>query len=94
MWWHGDLTTIQESINSAFAERKRAALQLATITDLHSVIGPECLVIRESTYQYERPSATFTFQAAFDVEHGLGVLTNGTRVLGIGYQSDVMPFAT
>ena len=41
----------------------------------------------------ERPNASINFAAAFDEEHGVGVLSDGTRVLGIGYISDATPYS-
>jgi hypothetical protein len=32
------------------------------------------------------------FHATFDDEHGLGVLTDGKKVLGIGNAIDVLPY--
>ena len=34
------------------------------------------------------------FRAAFEDEHGVGVLTDGKKVLGLGYSADVTPFGT
>jgi hypothetical protein len=36
--------------------------------------------------------ADLTFRAGFDVEHGMGVLTNGVEILGIGYLCDARRF--
>ena len=92
MWWHGDLRTINEQIVGVFDNRKGKPQCLAAPEDLHSLMGATLVHIRESTYLHERPSATICLSAAFDDEHGVGVLTDGTRVLGIGYQSDVTPY--
>ncbi len=90
MWWHGDLPTANEMIANVFGARP--VKKLAVPEDLYEFMGTILVHIRESTYKYQRPSATICFAAAFDDEHGVGVLTDGTRVLGIGHQSDVTPF--
>ena len=37
-------------------------------------------------------NSTGWFEAEFDIEHGLGVLTDGNRILGTGYQTSVTPY--
>ena len=90
MWWHGDTETINEMIDSGFNGRKRKPFEKAD--DVYHLIGGPSVWIRESIWLYEKPSATITFEAAFDVEHGLGVLTDGNRVVGTGYQTSVTPY--
>jgi hypothetical protein len=92
MWWHGDLRTVDQRIVEVFENRKGKPDSLSSPEDLYLLMGVTLIQIRESTYLYERPSATICFSAAFDDEHGVGVLTDGTRVLGIGYESDVTPY--
>jgi len=41
---------------------------------------------------YQPPSAELNFHAAFEIEHGLGVRTDGKSVLGVGYWGEVQPF--
>jgi hypothetical protein len=48
--------------------------------------------IRPRVDDYEKPCGVICFEAAFDAEHGLGLLTDGIRVLGTGYQMSVVPF--
>jgi hypothetical protein len=89
MWWHGDTKTINEMIDAGFQGRKRKPF--ANPDDIFHLIGGPSVVIRESIWLYEKPSATILFEAAFDIEHGLGVLTDGNRILGTGYQTSVCP---
>ena len=90
MWWHGDVRTINEMIDIAFAKRKRKPFEKPE--DLYQLIGSPRVWIQESIWLYEKPLAMINFDAAFDVEHGLGVLTNGNRVIGTGYQVSVSPY--
>jgi hypothetical protein len=39
----------------------------------------------------KRPLAELSFHAAFEEEHGVGILTDGRQVVGIGYLADVEP---
>jgi hypothetical protein len=89
MWWHGDLHTIREFM--AMNSRTKRPPRFAERDDLHSLLGNPSIEIAESIYLYEKPIATIRFDAMFDGEHGLGVLTDGNRVLGTGYQMDAMP---
>lgn len=90
MWWHGDLKSIREAIASSSGDKK--PLPFSEPDDLDALIGCPSILVQESIYLYEKPVATIKFEAAFDEEHGLGVLTDGNRVLGIGYQMDAGPF--
>lgn len=89
MWWHGDLNTVAENVSRAHRGKTQP---LSTSDDLHSLLGASSVLIRDTMYLYEKPSATLMFQAAFDTEHGLGVLTDGNRIVGTGYQSSVGPY--
>ena len=89
MWWHGDLGTVSANISQAHRGKTQP---LSTANDLHSLLGASSVLIRDTIYLYKKPSATLMFQAAFDVEHGLGVLTDGNRIVGTGYQSSVGPY--
>jgi hypothetical protein len=40
----------------------------------------------------DHPLAELSFAAAFEEEHGVGILTDGKAIVGIGYSSDVKPF--
>jgi len=57
-----------------------------------SYFGDENLLIRRDLSPPEPWVASLNFHAGFDVEHGLGVLTNGVEILGIGYSADATRF--
>lgn len=92
MWWHGDLP----SFNQTFKEPLGTELQkiLQTRESVRRVIGQPSVDVVESVYGYDRPCAKLTFAAAFDPEHGVGVLTDGSKILGVGYEYDVGPYKT
>ena len=50
------------------------------------------LYVHEEVERYPKPIAELTFAAAFDPEHGVGVLTDGKKILGTGYSGDAEQF--
>lgn len=89
MWWHGDIEGVLENVERAGGKPK-----IETAKDMFKILGSPSVWIRESIYLYEKPCGIICFNPAFDTEHGLGVLTNGTSVLGLGYQMSVSPYLT
>jgi hypothetical protein len=49
-------------------------------------------VIRRDLMPPESWVASLNFRTGFDDEHGLGVLTDGVEILGIGYSVDATRF--
>ena len=78
MWWHGDTRTINEQIASVLGGRKGKPQSVSSINDLYLLLGLNGIRIRETSYMCERPNASINFAAAFDDEHGVGVLSDGT----------------
>ena len=84
-WWHGDLATV------ALHAEKNGLPPLDSATALRSHMHGAGVDIRAAANG--RPAvAELRFEASFEPEHGVGVLTDGERVLGLGYSSDVEPF--
>ena len=50
------------------------------------------VVIRSDLSHQGRPGAEFRFGPWFEEEHGVGVLTDGQNILGLGYSHDVSLF--
>lgn len=88
MWWHGDTQSVLDFMD----EPLRSKIDLTAIEAIPRIIGSPSIWIRPEVDDYEKPCAVILFESAFDPEHGLGVLTDGTKVLGIGYQMSVAPF--
>lgn len=88
MWWHGDLDGIREMMD----EDVDSEIDLSDPASIPLLIGSPRVWIRPRVPRYEKPCAVILFDAAFDLEHGLGVLTDGTRVIGTGYQMSVTPY--
>ncbi|SMP80088.1 hypothetical protein SAMN06265222_1441 [Neorhodopirellula lusitana] len=90
MWWHGDINSIADSYRACSPSRKSPVISSPDDFDL-LLATPE-ISIRKSVPYYDNPIAEIGFYAVYDAEHGVGVLTDGNRVLGIGYEYSVMPF--
>lgn len=90
MWWHSNIDQVIEIIEG---QAKGPALtKLNHPDDLYSLLGKPSIRIQEFGYGYDRPCSVISFESAFEPEHGIGVLTDGSKVLGVGYEMDVSPF--
>ena len=63
-----------------------------TVLDLCDAIGMPEVLIKDATDQSHKAIATMAFHCTFEPEHGLGFLTDGNEVLGIGSALDVELF--
>jgi len=88
MWWHGDIESVLEILSHSAAKK----VDLSAESAITQIVGSPSVWIRIMVDDYEKPCGVICFEAAFDTEHGLGILTDGIRVLGIGYQMSVDPF--
>jgi hypothetical protein len=87
MWWHGGLDDVVEDVDPA----------------LSPLDGPDALYfwlrlsgigvrwVRRGS-EDRRPVVELSFDAPFEEEHGVGVLTDGSAILGTGYSGDASPF--
>lgn len=83
MWWHDDMDSVSEDIEPVpdGPEDLLRLMQLNRIT------------IQKSTDGYDdKPVAKLDFNAEFEEEHGVGILTDGTTILGAGYAADASPY--
>jgi hypothetical protein len=86
MWWSGDMKQVEE----VFGYDDRPAP--SGPNDLLSAMRFTGVTIREEIYDYEGPVAELHFAAVFEEEHAVGILTDGSKIIGTGYSSDVTPF--
>lgn len=91
MWWHGDWRTIREMIQLGW-KRKPPAPPIDSKDDLYLHMGNMRIYLDEDNGNYPRELALLAFDSAIDPEHGVGVLTDGRKILGVGYSSDVVPY--
>lgn len=96
MWWHGDLAFAFRGGDYASAVQENlrdSQLPIPTCPeDLKRILEPKNLTIRRDFAAPKPWIAELNFYSGFDVEHGVGVLTDGHEVLGIGYSSDANRF--
>ena len=84
MWWHGNLDEVAEVADLDDPPAKA--------DDLLKLMRLSCIQVRKGVDGYNKPVVELSFDAAFEDEHGVGVLTDGETVLGTGYSADVSPF--
>jgi len=83
MWWHGAFDEVFEYI-----EKKPTSAE-----ELFNHLSFSCVTINNSTeIDDEEPIAEISFEASFEEEHGVSVLTDGIDILGTGYILSVTPF--
>ncbi|MFN9912578.1 MAG: hypothetical protein ACK53L_08340, partial [Pirellulaceae bacterium] len=59
---------------------------------IEMLIGGPQITIDQYSSDSKAPLAMINFSSYFEDEHGLGVLTNGTSVLGLGYAGEASPY--
>jgi hypothetical protein len=87
MWWHGDLEQVVESGEGEDVP------PLESADALFGWMHPGGIVVRHGGVRDDEPPVIeLTCSAVFEVEHGVGILTDGDAILGTGYLYDVEPF--
>lgn len=86
MWWHNHLDEVVGVVEDVGLPAPAKADDLAALLLLQEIR------IRRDVLDNEQPIAELSFAAAFEEEHGVGILTDGKNILGIGYSADVTPF--
>jgi hypothetical protein len=85
MWWHGGLDEVADSLEDVEVPTPKNAKGVMKVMRLSRIS------VRKGR-EGRPPVVELCFSAAFEEEHGVGVLTDGGAVLGTGYQHDVRPF--
>ena len=91
IWWHGDIDSVYEDLSYEKPPLKN--LKLDKPDKLVQLLGSPRVVVCEFGYGYSKPLATICFEALFEIEHGVGILTDGRRIVGTGYEMDASPFS-
>jgi hypothetical protein len=89
-WWHGQAAAIDRRLVD------EGLPSLGEPADLFAVVRAYRIAV-DRTNPFAPPTppaAEITFWAAFEEEHGLGVLTDGLQVLGLGVAGEVERFVT
>ena len=85
MYWHGELDAVAEGMESGEPPRG--------VDDLHQTMKLVGVRIREAGAPGTR-AAELIFDAGFEEDHGVGILTDGSSVTGIGYGGEAEPFGS
>jgi len=88
MWWHGNLDAVNEVLTAEFGK----SMQLQEQVEVLAIMVPTVVNVRKWVLGHDKPVAEIYFFAAFEQEHGVGILTDGDVVLGIGYSGEARPF--
>lgn len=90
MWWHSCLEDVRKDIINEL--ENEALCKLEEAGDLYTYMGNPSVFVQSRGYGYKYPCAVISFSALFEVEHGIGMLTDGNTILGVGYEMSVSPF--
>lgn len=97
MWWHGDYNFPDGDTTGRRGSFLREGLASDGWTldgpeDLKSLMGLQVIIVRQPAHSGAGRLVELGFDAAFEMEHGVGILTDRNRILGTGYQVDVHLF--
>ena len=104
MWWHGKLKEIEKQTSPLKAPKDLLDLLQLDIIYIQKpqpgrsdpfILNPfNGKKVKAPPRAAVPASAELEFHAAFEEEHGVGILTDCNSILGIGYSTDVTPFRT
>jgi len=80
MYWHDNLDQVAEGMEDR--EAPESADELFELMRLNGI------TIKPAEDDSDTFVAELNFDAAFEEEHGVGVLTDGLEILGLGYSGD------
>lgn len=86
MWWHGDMDQVAVGLEDADLKVPKKADDILPLMRLSSIS------VRPRVDGYDKPLVELRFYAVFEEEHGVGVLTDGRKILGTGYSIDATPY--
>jgi len=87
MYWHGDLNSLADGME--FEETLKPPKKAEDIPRLMMLMN---ITVTKPRRGQGKPLVELSFAAAFEEEHGVGILTDGKTIVGIGYTSNVTPF--
>lgn len=82
----GDMQAVTKTLTRQNIAAPRSAEDLLPLLQLYGVS------VEGHAFERDEPVIRLDFHAALEEEHGIGVLTDAQRVLGVGYACDVEPF--
>ena len=84
MWWYGDMKSVTEWLDDE--------VELTSAGDIYELMALSSIMLHPEIHGYQGPVVELCFHARFEKEHGVGVLTDGERIVGVGYMADPNPF--
>ena len=78
MWWYNDIATVCERLDCDSIE---------TVEDLFPFLRFPLLYVGEFR-EPGKPCVELSFDSLIDSEHGVGILTDGQKIMKIGYARD------
>lgn len=86
MWWRLEIDHIRalEALPKSYV--------LSEPRDLYKIMGDPGIVFQNRSGKYKMPCSTIGFESVFEKGHGVGFLTNGKELLGLGYRMDPFPY--
>ena len=82
MWWHSEIDEMRKDGADFISGNKGL---LTSQDDLTAFLGKPSIYVQNFGYAYGKPCSTIIFNSMIDPEHGIGLLTDGESILGIGY---------
>lgn len=89
MWWHGD-EEAREFCAAVLLKRVKRA-EIESPDDFEWLLGEPSLQITDDE-EIPKAFARISFGSAFEDEHGTEALTDGSKIVGIGYEGEASPF--
>jgi hypothetical protein len=97
-WWHRNVASIEESI--ARLDGISPSQTKVSTENIKRLLSPPDILIRDENGPGKfdawrdgvTPVAEFVFSSPIEVEHGIGVLTDGEEITGIGFAGDARGF--
>ena len=88
MWWSDNISHVYEVLGEGYR-----IWVLDSPLGLHSLLGNPSVLVQECGFGYDQACAIIAFESDIDIEHGIGVLTDGQKVIGVGYATDTEAFS-
>ena len=90
MWWNGNLADVTKYI---LDPKTKQPIELGEPSDIAPLMRLMSMRIAPEHREFKKPLAELAFRAEFEIEHGVEILPDGSRVLGIGRIADAQLFA-
>lgn len=84
-WWNGDLAQVNETIGYAYSDDE-------SLIEQKEDVWKFCYLQSISVGYQSEKSVELCLKAEWEEEHGVGVLVEGSKVAGVGYGGDVLPY--